>query len=116
MIAADDDDDFLSNIVNKSSLLIYDSFHGLCAIKRVIRFISKSYKVRLILHWPLGVFQLSLLSLHQVPYYYDIGDDTNGAIRIRSSLLSTYKNLNIIIDDLVTLGDALWVIRNYDLL
>lgn len=104
-----EDTDLLKEVVIKCSLMIYDAFHGLCAFKRIITSITTSY---------------------QVPYYYDLtlpgGNTTegpgsrkgsvDGVLRFRSSLLSTYKNLNTIIDDLSTVSEALWIIRNYDLL
>lgn len=89
-----EDADLLREVVTKCSLMVYDAFGGLCTLKRTISSISLAY---------------------QVPYYYDLGEDA-GAIRIRSSLLSTYKNLNTIIDDLSALSETLWIIRNYDLL
>lgn len=41
----EDDDDLLAEVVTKCSLLVYDSFHGLCSLKRLIKFISTSYQV-----------------------------------------------------------------------
>lgn len=48
--------------------------------------------------------------VYHVSMYYD----TDGAsISMRSSLLITYKNLNVVIDDFTILSDALWFFRHY---
>ncbi|KAI2808042.1 hypothetical protein BLOT_005984 [Blomia tropicalis] len=89
-MVSESDSEMVEYVVEKCSLMIYDSFHFLCEVKRLIADVS---------------------AIYQVPYYFETGDST---IRLRSSLLSTYKNLNVIIDDMVTLSETLWVLRNFD--
>ncbi len=48
--------------------------------------------------------------VYHVPVYYD----TDGrSISLRSSLMTTYKNLNVVIDDFAILSEALWFVRHY---
>lgn len=86
----DSNDHLREDVVEKCSLMIYDSFHFLCDVKRIMSEVAAVY---------------------QVPYYYEV---EQGNIRLRSSMLSTYKNLNTVIDDLQTLNEALWFVRHYD--
>lgn len=83
-------DQILEEVAEKCSLMLYDSFHFLCDVKRMLAEVAQVY---------------------QVPYYYET---EAGNIRLRSSMLSTYKNLNTIIDDLQTLNEALWFVRHYE--
>ena len=81
---------FAESAIDKCCLLIYDSFQILRCIRKKIIEISK---------------------LYHVPYFYDTEEVT---IRFRSSLLTTYKNLNTVMDDFSILNEALWYVRHYE--
>lgn len=78
----------VESIAEWCSLAIYDSMQFLVMVKRVIA---------------------QLAAIYHVPYYYET---EQCKLRMRASLLSTYKNLNTIIDDLQALNEALWMVRN----
>lgn len=75
-----DDEEIALMTVEKCSLMIFDSFHFLAIVKHALGGVTNVY---------------------HVPYYYQSDGVT---FRIRSSLLTTFKNLNMIIDDLQALS------------
>lgn len=54
---------------------------------------------------------IDIVKVYHVPMYYDTDDGRS--ISMRSSLLTTYKNLNVVIDDFAILSEALWFVRHY---
>lgn len=85
-----DNGKFAESAVNKTSLLIYDTFQ-----------IMRSARKRVI----------EVARVYHVPYCYETRQFN---YRLRSSLLTTYKNLNTVMDDFGTLNDALWYVRHFD--
>lgn len=51
------------------------------------------------------------LLIYHVPYFYDTSE---GSIRLRSSVLTTYKNICTVIDDFSILNETLWYVRHYN--
>ena len=68
--------------------MVFDAFHCLTSVKRML---------------------LKISSLYHVPIYYEA---EGMLVAIRPSVLVAHKNLNIIIDDLQALSEALWMVRN----
>lgn len=78
----------IEDIVTKCALMVFDAFHCLTSVKRML---------------------LKISSLYHVPIYYEA---EGMLVAIRPSVLVAHKNLNIIIDDLQALSEALWMVRN----
>lgn len=81
---------FAESAIDKCSLLIYDSY-------QILRVIRKKFA--------------EIARVYHIPYFYDTDE---ASIRFRSSLLTTYKNLNTVMDDFAVLNEALWYIRHYE--
>ncbi|KAJ6224049.1 hypothetical protein RDWZM_002594 [Blomia tropicalis] len=85
-----DGSSFKEMAIDKCALLIYDSFAVLRSMRKKLMEISRTY---------------------HVPYFYDTSE---GSIRLRSSVLTTYKNICTVIDDFSILNETLWYVRHYN--
>lgn len=84
------DYEFKHEVVNKCSLMMYDSIAVLRSMRKQV---------------------VQLARVYHVPIYYDLENDKS--VHFRSSLLRTYKNLLTIMNDFFILNEAFWIIRHH---